>query len=378
MRTVDGVSAWYLDGSPLCHIGGNVFGRTSEGRKKMLGINSVQPWDEIDPASWDPKARLSLLDDMGIYAQILYPNAFGFSSNTAFSITDLKQRALVLQTYNDFLVDVQNESQDRLFPQAVLPVWDMDLTVAEMTRLRDKGIRGFTVSDKQHKVGLPDLDAPYFEPMWTLGNEMQAVFNFHIASGGGGPEARLASENTIKRWGPITNNPLVSNPDEYFDSFGPQRRMAIGCCLCFLSNARIIVNLCMGAFFDRYPHLKIVSVESGLGWIPFILEFMEYHIDEIITDPDEIALQKRRPREYFQDHIYATFWFETSGPARLIEEVGVNNVLVETDVPHSTCLYPNTWQRLVGATAGWDSDTRRRVLQDNAADLYRIPIPAAV
>ena len=65
---------------------------------------------------------------MGIHAQVLYPNGIGFASNHVFAIEDIEQRTAVLQTYNDFLVDMQHESGDRLLPQALLPIWDMDLT----------------------------------------------------------------------------------------------------------------------------------------------------------------------------------------------------------------------------------------------------------
>ena len=71
--------------------------------------------------------------------QILYPNGIGFASNHIFAIEDEAQRTAVLQTYNDFLVDLQEESGDRLLPQAMLPIWDMDLTIKEMTRLLDEG-----------------------------------------------------------------------------------------------------------------------------------------------------------------------------------------------------------------------------------------------
>ena len=57
----------------------------------------------------------------------------------------------------------------------------------------------------------------------------------------------------------------------------------------YMSNVRIIVNLCMSDLFDRYPNLKVVSAESGIGWIPFILEAMEFQLDEMVTDPDEVA-----------------------------------------------------------------------------------------
>ena len=53
----------------------------------------------------------------------------------------------------------------------------------------------------------------------------------------------------------------------------------------YMSNVRIIVNLCMSDLFDRYPKLKVVSAESGIGWIPFILEALEFQFDEMVTDP---------------------------------------------------------------------------------------------
>jgi predicted TIM-barrel fold metal-dependent hydrolase len=290
-----------------------------------------------------------------------------------FAIGDIKRRALIQGIYNDFLVDVQHESGNRLLPQAVLPVWDMDLTIKEMTRLRDKGVTGFTISDKPHTVGLPDLDSSYFAPMWALGNEMGAVFNFHIGSGFGprGDGDPVMAE-IIRTGNPV----MVANPDLYFESFGPQRRLAILATQFYMSNARIIINLCMGNMFDRYPNLKISSAESGIGWVPFILEAMEYQLDEMVTDPAEVGLQQRRPTEYFRDHIYVSFWFEKVGPRKLIEDIGVNNVLVETDVPHPTCIYPGARERLAKSMAGLDAHTRRRILQDNAAELYGISVPA--
>lgn len=364
MRTKDGVTHWYLGDEMLMGIGGNTLRR---GKKKELGTLFVQPWEEVDSSTWNPVERVKLLDEMGVYAQILFSNAVGFSSNTFFGIDDLKQRAMLIQTYNDFLVDVQEQSGGRLFPQPLLPTWDMDLTLKEMVRLQERGMRGFTISDKPHNTGLPGLDSSYFEPMWQLGNDMGLVFNFHIAGGG---DKKIGNQTSM--------NPMAqSNPDVYWDSYGPQRRLAILSSQFYMSNARIILNLCMGNFFDRFPNIKVFSAESGIGWVPFIIEAMEFQLDEMVTDPVEIALQKRRPREYFADHIYVSFWFERSGPKHLIEDIGVHNVLVETDVPHPTCIYPGARERLATSLAHVDAYTRRRVLQDNAAELYNIPLPTA-
>jgi len=373
-KTVDGLTAWYLDGKVWASTGGNTI--THE-RQKVRGSHMVQPFSAIDTSAWAVKERLGIMDDMGIHAQILYPNGIGFASNHLFAIEDPEQRQMILSLYNDHLVEVQHASNDRLFPQAVLPIWDMDLTIKEMTRLIDQGIRGFTLSDKPEMLGLPELPEPYFDPMWDLFNESGAVANFHIGAGQRREEMEALRASTsiearqAKQAAPTTI-PAVAAPT--WRSFGPQRKLAVHAAQMYMSNVRIIVNLCNSNLFDRYPKLKIVSAESGIGWIPFILEAMEFQYDEMVTNPEEVALAKRRPAEYFRDHIFVMFWFEEIGAAKLLHDVGVNNVMVETDLPHPTCLYPGPLEHFTRVMKGLDEHAVRRILQDNAAELYRIDV----
>jgi predicted TIM-barrel fold metal-dependent hydrolase len=72
--------------------------------------------------------------------------------------------------------------------------------------------------------------------------------------------------------------------------------------------------------------------------------------------------------------MYVMFWFERHAPVSSIEAVGVQNVLVETDVPHPTCFYPGALEHFEEVLSGCSPYTRRRVLHDNAAELYRIPV----
>jgi predicted TIM-barrel fold metal-dependent hydrolase len=376
-QSVNGVTAWFVDGEPWASTGGNVL---QTGFRKVQGEVTMQPFELVDPSAWSVPERLEYLDAAGIWAQVIYPNGVGFSSNHIFAIEDLAVRTLVLQTYNDFFVDIQHESGGRLLPQALLPVWDMDLTVREMTRMLDKGITGFTVSDKPELLGLPELPEPYFEPMWDLMNESGAVTNFHVGSGFRREELEkkrlhglLASMG--KQTGGDQAAPAAAEP--FWLSFGPQRRRAVGALQLFMSNLRIISNLCMSNLFDRYPNVKIVSAESGIGWVPFLLESLEFQLEEMVVDPDEIVLQRRRPTEYFRDHLYVMFWFESVGPRKLIEDIGVGNVLVETDFPHPACLHPGARQHFEEVLADYAPSVQRRVLQDNAVELYRISLPVA-
>jgi predicted TIM-barrel fold metal-dependent hydrolase len=358
LRKVDGETSWFLEGRYWTGLGGHTI---AKGQTKTLGTLSL-PFEEIDDSAWGVKGRLELMDKQGVYAAVLYPNSIGFASNALFGIEDIEFRNIVMSIYNDSLVDAQHESGDRLLPQAVLPIWDMDRTIAEMTRLHDSGIRGFTVTDKPQVVGLPDLDHPYFAPMWSLANEMETVINFHIGSG--------APSNTGSRSTPVS----AASSDIYWQSFGPQRRLAVLATQFYMSNVRIIVNLCMSDMFERYPKVKIVSAESGIGWVPFVLEAMEYQLDEMVTTPEERSLQKRRPVEYFRSNVYVMSWFERSA-MKVLDDIGVGNVMLMTDIPHPTCLFPDTKEYFASVTANLDPDVRRRIVQDNAAGVYGITLP---
>ena len=374
-RTVDGRTAWYINGELWSGTGGNTIDRE---RRKVRGTSSVQPFEEIHPSASVVADRLELMDDSGLFAQVLYPNGIGFASNHIFAIDDLEQRQMVLQVYNDHLVEVQSESDGRLFPQAMLPVWNMDLTVREMTRLIDKGIRGFTLSGCPELLGLPELPEPYYEPMWDVFNETGAAANFHIAAG----MSRAAMEASWKRTaGPAPEVeprppdgegpevPAVLAPS--WRSFSSRRSMAVSSTQGYISNARIIANLCNSDLFDRFPKLRIASAESGIGWVPFILEAMDFHYDEYGL-ADEPGFSGLRPSDHFREHIHVMFWFESATALSWLNELGVSNVMVETDIPHPTCLYPDARQHFTTMLAGTPEALARQVLQENAADLYRI------
>jgi predicted TIM-barrel fold metal-dependent hydrolase len=147
---------------------------------------------------------------------------------------------------------------------------------------------------------------------------------------------------------------------------------AIGGAMLFLGNARFVINSIYAGIFDRHPNLKMVSVESGVGWVPFILEAMDYEIVE--NAPEQAAALSKKPSEYFKQNWYATFWFEENhGNLQwLIETVGEDNVLFETDFPHPTCIYPDPLGTVADKMSKLLPQTRRKVLGENAARLYRL------
>ena len=140
-------------------------------------------------------------------------------------------------------------------------------------------------------------------------------------------------------------------------------RLAIGGTLLFIGNARVVTNLILSGMFDRHPDLKMVSVESGCGWVPFILETLDYEMAE--NAPEELSQLKKMPSEYFRSNLYATYWFESSRNKLpdLVAAVGEDSILFETDFPHPTCLYPSPLEaveeKMAGALAGGSTQDPR-------------------
>ena len=81
----------------------------------------------------------------------------------------------------------------------------------------------------------------------------------------------------------------------------------------------------------------------------------------------------RRPWQYFRDHFFVTYWFEKVGPKQLLETIGVDNVLFETDFPHPTSLYPGVQDHIMETLGGYSREVQTKVLQSNAARLYNLP-----
>jgi len=309
--------------------------------------------EDVHEASWDMKQRVSVLDEFGLYAQILYPNVAGFGSERFMKVEDDDLRLTCARIYNEAMGEIQTESNERLLPMALMPWWNIEQSIEEVQRAKDMGLRGIVMCSDPDSIGLPDLGADAWIPFWEACNDSDMAINFHIG----------ASETSFNMFGRAA-----------WESNGMRRRLALGSAALFVENSRVMSNMIYSGIFDRCPNLKVVSVESGIGWMPFVLESIDYEWGETGAQ-QEVPLQKK-PSEYFRDHFWGCFWFEKVAPKHLIDVVGEDNVLFETDFPHPTCLYPDVQEYIAEISADWSEERKRKIFQDNAAKLYRIDLPS--
>ena len=303
-------------------------------------------FQDADPSCYEPSLRVKMMDEQGIHAQIAYPNILGFSGQSAMK-TDPELRLVAIQIFNDAMGDVQKESGQRIYPMAMMPWWDVDASVTELERALKWGARGINWNPDTHVHGLPSMADPYYNKLWECCVANKVPVNFHVG----------ASDESMS-W--AVDSPLPE--------FTLTERGAMGSVMLFIGNLRVMGNILASRFLEKWPELKIVSVESGAGWIPYMIEALEYMSVEAGLE------YETSPWDVFHRQFYACTFFERKNFVKTVRQVGADNIMFETDFPHPACLFPDGIEYMTDAIAELTYEERVKIFSTNAAKLYNIDI----
>jgi predicted TIM-barrel fold metal-dependent hydrolase len=346
----DGVPHWVIDHdtflAPL-----NGFSAVMRDGSKVFGYDfNKKSVAEVHEGASNVKARLKYMDDQGIYAQVAYPNLLGFGGQKAQQI-DESLRVACMQIYNDAMAEWQTQSGGRIYPMALLPWWNVEQSVEEARRCAAMGLRGININSDPHQYGsLPPLGDAHWDPLWRTAIDLDLPVNFHI----GASDASFSWFNSGS-W-PTPND---------------NKKLALGGLMLMASNFRVMGNILASKMLERFPTLKMVSVESGIGWIPFLLEALPYNLQQ--SNVTELTTPVA---EVFRRQMYACTFFEREGFADNVRKVGVDNVMWETDFPHPACIYPDGLEYMAEALVELTPEERFKIFSGNAAKVYNIPISA--
>ncbi len=319
---------------------------------KGPAFEALKSWrlEDVHQGAYDMRARLAVMDEAGISTQVVFPNNFGLGGQRlAEAVRDPGLLSLCFEIYNDANAELQAASGNRLLPLAVMPAWDVDASVREAERAVGLGFRGVNITSDPQDQGAPDLASRAWDPLWEVCADAGLPVHFHIG----------ASQTTMTYFGTYP-----------WDSHNDDLKYGIGGTLLFIGNARVVVNIICSGMLERHPELKIVSVESGAGWVPFILEALDYELKE--NAPKDRAKMTLSPTEIFRRQIYATMWFERTNLPQLVAAVGEDNILFETDYPHPTCLYPDPLTSALDNMRELTPEAQAKILGGNATKLYRL------
>ncbi len=336
---------WHYDGKriPLVRIA------AASGYDRSEIDGRAVTYDDMHKACYDPAARLAAMDQAGIEASVCFPNMFERFCGQTFSFAKDKELALLcIRAYNDFVLEEWCAgSNGRLVPMGIVPLWDVGLAVAETERLAGLGFRSITFSEAPHLLGLPSIHSHHWDPFFAACQDAAIVLSLHIGTGG---FPMLAKDGP----GSIPN---------VMASFNAGYALA---------------DWLLSGLLTTFPDLKIVLAESQLAWVPYVLSRADFVWSEMrgtnFTDIDT-SVMSEPPSFYFRRNVYLTFFRDPVG-LTLLDQLGVDNVLYETDFPHSDSSWPTSLDVATEMTNDLPEADARKIVADNARALFRVEITA--
>ena len=314
--------------------------RSEQGKGEDL---YARHYDDMIAAAYDVDERVKAMDEDGVTAALIFPT-FPRFAGTRFLKSAEKDAELSLacvQAYNDWMLDEWCAAHpDRFIPQVLIPLWDLDAAVAEMERTAEKGARSVAFCENPAKVGLPSFASGHWGPVLDAAQNLELVLSIHIGTSG--------------------SLPHVS------DDATP----SVGISLCGVNSMLATADLCFSGELEKYPDVKFALSEGGAGWIPYVLERMDYTWDR--SRYEGVDKIETPPSEQFRRNIWACIIADEAA-IKNRHEIGVDKIMWEADFPHNDSNWPNSRKLFGEHVREVPDDEVKQIGEDNARELYRFP-----
>ena len=281
----------------------------------------------------DPELRLKDQERDGVQAEVLY-GILGASMR----LHDDEAATEMLRIYNHWLGDFCRTHPDRYAGLASIPSHDIGAAVAEIQRVAGDGVlRGLDIANRPD---IPPFWDPCWNPLWEIAEEAKLPVHLHTI-GGTLPDLRKL-EHKVGRAAFATT----------ISSF--QMYMSIP-----------LMAIIFAGVLEHHPALRMVIGESGIGWIPYILDHMDLEWEDQFKDLD----LKMKPSAYWRRQCYATYQSDRIG-IKLIDEIGEDNIMWGSDFPHPDGIWPDSQEYIQRELGHLPPATRHKIVCGNAARLY--------
>jgi len=315
--------------------------------KEMIACAGMKPeevsmqgvtYDDIRTACYEPKARVEDMKRNHVDGSLCFPNYPRFCGQLFAERKDKVLSKLCVEAYNDFMVDEWcGDSDGYLIPLCIVPLWDAELAAAEIRRNAARGVRAVAFSEIPAWLGFPSIHTDYWDPFLRACDETGTVIAMHIGSG-------TKTVNT-----------------------GEDAPTIIGTNLIACNSISSMIDWMFSGKFDRFPNLKLLYAECQIGWIPYFVERADdtwrthrwAQGEERIPNP---------PSYYYKKHVNGCFFKDTVGIG-LVDKIGVDNIMFETDYPHQDGTYPHSKQLAEELFGHLDEESVYKIARGNAIKL---------
>jgi predicted TIM-barrel fold metal-dependent hydrolase len=300
----------------------------------------------------DPALRLKDQDRDGVQAEVLY-GILGATSR----LNDPEAAVEVIRVYNEWLAGFCESHPDRFVGLAAIPNNPLEAAIAEVERVAKRGAcRGLDIANS---ADLKPLWDPYWEPLWDVINETGLPLHFHTVGGYlpdhirkimflGGDPSRASLPDAPNVPMPVARAAFATNITHFQ-----------------INMANILTSMIFAGVLEKYPRIRLVLGESGIGWIPYVLWRMDAEWEDQFKD---LSL-KMPPSGYWKRQCWATYQTDPIG-IKLIDELGADKIMWGSDFPHPDGIWPDSKEYVEKELGHLPADKRRKVVCENAGRLY--------
>jgi predicted TIM-barrel fold metal-dependent hydrolase len=341
VETAKGHEVWEFDGDRYTQVGMNaVAGRRPESVK-------VEPFrfDQMRRGCWDIDARIRDMDINGVWASLNFPSMItGFCGRVFSQCSDGELGLAVTRAWNDWLFEEwYSPYPQRIIPMGITWLTDPEIGADEIRRNAERGFRSVTLPERPHRIELPSIFTDYWEPIIRACAETDTVISLHVGSSGMSdfPEGCPAMQLGATLFG----------------------QLSLTACAEWLWSGWAV----------RYPGLKVAMSEGGIGWVAMLLD----RLDNIVDRSRYGLGWDLRPAEILKRN----FWFCTIDDPSTIDtrhRIGIDHVMAEVDYPHGDGTWPDTQLVIEKYWGHIPASELRALCCENAARLYRHPLPTEV
>jgi predicted TIM-barrel fold metal-dependent hydrolase len=231
----------------------------------------------------------------------------------------------------------------RLIPLCLVPLWDPELAAAEVRRNAARGVRAVAFSEIPAYLGLPSLYTSHWDPFFQACEDTGTVLCIHIGSG--------------------TKTPQTS----------PDANDAVAATIIFCNSIASMTDFMLSGVLARYPKMKMMYAECQVGWIPYLLERIDDVWDTHRGWSHSQVLCPEPPSTYYHQSIYSCFFKDNVG-VQLIDKIGQDKVMFETDYPHQDGTFPHSRRAAAEQFGHLDQNLIRKIARGNAISLFGLDL----
>ena len=299
-------------------------------------------YDAMRPGCYERDARVKDFELNWVDSSLPFPTFPRFCGQTFYEAEDKELALACVRAYNDWMVEEWCEPSGGMnLPLCLMPLWDVELAVAEIRRNADRGVRAFCFSELPTRLNLPSIHTGYWDPVFAVCNDTGVTLCMHIGSS--------------------STNPAAS----------PDAPEGVGGTLAFNNSMASLADWLFSGKLTQFPELKLAYSEGQIGWIPYALERADtvwdqhdawQHSKELIPEP---------PSTYYYGRIFGCFTADRVG-LRNLDTVGEDNICFETDYPHTDTTWPNSREYVEKMIVDLDAEVAYKVLRGNAIRMLEL------